>query len=91
MHASSRFSKASRLVRPATSILLVVVLIAIAGCRSPRAAPANMVWIAGGTFWMGCEGCGMPDALPAHRVSQQARQRRPLSRLGTAETLFRRG
>jgi formylglycine-generating enzyme required for sulfatase activity len=28
-----------------------------------------MVWIAGGTFWMGCEGCGMPDALPAHRVS----------------------
>ena len=27
-----------------------------------------MVWIPGGTFWMGCEGCGMPDALPAHLV-----------------------
>src|SRR5215831_14621362 len=57
-------------MRPAISILLIVVPIAIAGCRSwQAAAPANMVWIAGGTFWMGCEGCGMPDALPAHRVS----------------------
>jgi formylglycine-generating enzyme required for sulfatase activity len=57
-------------MRPVASILLVVVPIAIAGCRVPGApAPANMVWIAGGTFWMGCEGCGMPDALPAHRVS----------------------
>jgi formylglycine-generating enzyme required for sulfatase activity len=27
-----------------------------------------MVWIPGGTFWMGCEGCGMPDALPVHLV-----------------------
>jgi formylglycine-generating enzyme len=57
-------------MRPVASILLVVVPIAIAGCRVPRApAPANMVWIAGGTFWMGCEGCGMPDALPVHHVA----------------------
>jgi formylglycine-generating enzyme required for sulfatase activity len=28
-----------------------------------------MTWIPGGTFWMGCEGCGMPDALPQHLVS----------------------
>jgi formylglycine-generating enzyme required for sulfatase activity len=28
-----------------------------------------MVWIPGGTFWMGCENCGMPDALPVHLVS----------------------
>jgi formylglycine-generating enzyme len=28
-----------------------------------------MVWIPGGEFWMGCEGCGMPDALPVHLVS----------------------
>jgi formylglycine-generating enzyme required for sulfatase activity len=28
-----------------------------------------MVWIPGGTFWMGCEDCGMPDALPQHLVS----------------------
>jgi formylglycine-generating enzyme required for sulfatase activity len=27
-----------------------------------------MVWIPGGVFWMGCEDCGMPDALPAHLV-----------------------
>ena len=35
----------------------------------PAPAPAGMVWIPGGTFWMGCENCGMPDALPAHLVS----------------------
>jgi sulfatase modifying factor 1 len=28
-----------------------------------------MVWISGGDFWMGCENCGMPDALPLHLVS----------------------
>ena len=35
---------------------------------APGDAPDGMVWIPGGTFWMGCEGCGMPDALPAHLV-----------------------
>jgi formylglycine-generating enzyme required for sulfatase activity len=34
----------------------------------PSPAPKDMVWIPGGVFWMGCEGCGMPDALPAHLV-----------------------
>ncbi|MBO0858020.1 MAG: formylglycine-generating enzyme family protein [Chloracidobacterium sp.] len=28
-----------------------------------------MVWIPGGTFWMGCDTCGMPDARPAHLVT----------------------
>jgi formylglycine-generating enzyme required for sulfatase activity len=28
-----------------------------------------MVWVPGGTFWMGCENCGMPDALPVHLVT----------------------
>jgi formylglycine-generating enzyme required for sulfatase activity len=28
-----------------------------------------MVWIPGGTFWMGCENCSMPDATPAHLVA----------------------
>jgi len=28
-----------------------------------------MVWVPSGTFWMGCEECGMPDALPAHLVA----------------------
>src|SRR5687767_1917867 len=36
---------------------------------APAPAPEGMVWIPGGTFWMGCENCGMPDALPAHLVS----------------------
>jgi formylglycine-generating enzyme len=35
----------------------------------PGQAPEGMVWIPGGTFWMGCEDCGMPDALPQHLVS----------------------
>ena len=34
----------------------------------PGTAPPDMVWVPGGTFWMGCENCGMPDALPAHVV-----------------------
>ena len=36
---------------------------------APGPAPEGMVWIPGGTFVMGCEGCGMPDALPSHLVS----------------------
>jgi formylglycine-generating enzyme len=35
----------------------------------PGPAPGGMVWIAGGTFWMGCEDCQMPDALPLHLVT----------------------
>lgn len=35
----------------------------------PVPAPAGMVWIPGGTFWMGCEDCNMPDALPSHLVT----------------------
>lgn len=35
----------------------------------PGLAPAGMVWIPGGTFWMGCEDCQMPDALPLHLVT----------------------
>ena len=34
----------------------------------PGAAPAGMVWVPGGTFWMGCDDCGMPDARPVHLV-----------------------
>ena len=35
----------------------------------PGPAPEGMVWVPGGTFWMGCDDCDMPDALPVHRVS----------------------
>jgi formylglycine-generating enzyme required for sulfatase activity len=34
----------------------------------PGPVPEGMVWVPGGTFWMGCENCGMPDALPLHLV-----------------------
>jgi sulfatase modifying factor 1 len=36
--------------------------------RAPGPAPSGMVWIPGGEFWMGCDECGMPDALPVHLV-----------------------
>jgi len=38
---------------------------------APPPVPARdgMVWIPGGTFWMGCENCEMPDALPVHLVA----------------------
>ncbi len=34
----------------------------------PGPAPSGMVWVPGGTFWMGCDDCGMPDARPVHLV-----------------------
>lgn len=36
---------------------------------APGTAPEGMVWIPGGTFWMGCDDCEMPDAEPVHLVS----------------------
>lgn len=35
----------------------------------PGPAPDGMVWVPGGEFWMGCENCHMPDALPLHLVA----------------------
>jgi formylglycine-generating enzyme len=35
----------------------------------PEPVPEDMVWIPGGTFYMGCADCGMSDALPVHLVS----------------------
>jgi formylglycine-generating enzyme len=35
----------------------------------PGPAPEGMVWVPGGTFWMGCDDCDMPDTLPVHAVT----------------------
>jgi len=35
----------------------------------PGTAPDGMVWVPGGTFWMGCDDCDMPDAQPVHLVA----------------------
>jgi formylglycine-generating enzyme len=36
--------------------------------KPPGPAPDGMVWVPGGTFWMGCSDCGMADAEPLHLV-----------------------
>jgi formylglycine-generating enzyme len=39
-------------------------------CKGPPGpAPEGMVWIPGGTFWMGSDDERMPDAKPVHQVS----------------------
>lgn len=37
--------------------------------RPDGPAPEGMVWIPGGTFWMGADDASMPDARPVHEVS----------------------
>jgi formylglycine-generating enzyme required for sulfatase activity len=34
----------------------------------PGPAPDGMAWIPGGKFWMGCDGCELPDAVPVNAV-----------------------
>ncbi len=35
---------------------------------APGPAPEGMIWVPGGVFWMGCKGCGLPNAEPVHLV-----------------------
>ena len=39
---------------------------------APTGVPAGMTYIPGGTFWMGCVDCSMPDTLPQHAVTVDA-------------------
>ena len=41
----------------------------INAANPPGPAPPGMVWVPGGTFWMGCSDCGMADAEPLHLVT----------------------
>jgi formylglycine-generating enzyme len=47
---------------------LAGVTVGVNTAAAPAPAPEGMVWVPGGTFWMGCETCNMPDALPSHAV-----------------------
>jgi len=52
--------------------LLIAILVAgswLLATSCSKTSNEGMVWIPGGTFWMGCEECGMPDALPVHQTS----------------------
>ena len=53
---------------PAESSAADAALAIVDDTPPPAPAPEGMVWIPGGTFWMGCRGCGMPDAEPVHLV-----------------------
>jgi formylglycine-generating enzyme required for sulfatase activity len=44
------------------------VTVGVNASQPPGPAPDGMVWIPGGTYWMGCDNCNMPDALPLHAV-----------------------
>ena len=44
-------------------------LVSVNSTTPPGPAPDGMVWISGGTFWMGCDDCDMPDTQPVHLVS----------------------
>src|SRR5262249_31987394 len=44
-------------------------LVGISSAPPPSLAPEGMAWIPGGTFWMGCDDCDMPDTTPVHLVS----------------------
>ena len=53
-------------VRVLIAIFLAGSLLLVSACK--KESNEGMVWISGGTFWMGCENCEMPDALPMHVV-----------------------
>jgi len=62
-HSADHASASTR--RDAESAALVTAN----GTTAPGQAPEGMVWIPGGTFWMGCDDCEMQDTQPVHLVS----------------------
>ena len=62
-HPENHDAAGSKAVRPAEGATA-----RIDDTPAPGPAPAGMKWVPGGTFWMGCVDCGMPDAEPVHLV-----------------------
>lgn len=54
---------------------------------APGPPPDGMAWIPGGTFWMGCDDCEMPDTQPVHLVTVDGfwMDRTPMTNAGFAE------
>ncbi len=44
-------------------------LVVINATAPPGPTSDGMVWVPGGTFWMGCDDCDMPDTQPVHLVA----------------------
>jgi sulfatase modifying factor 1 len=66
-HAGPRAKNPS--ANPSPSDAASAAAVVINQTPPPGPAPTGMVWIPGGTFWMGCADCQMPDALPLHLVT----------------------
>jgi sulfatase modifying factor 1 len=62
-HAMSQSSVSEEHTRESES------LVRIETSPPPANAPDGMIWIPGGTFWMGCDDCDMPDTTPVHLVT----------------------
>ncbi|MDX2032205.1 MAG: formylglycine-generating enzyme family protein [Blastocatellia bacterium] len=63
-HHGRQASGASRVPDPESAAKAM-----INAAAAPGPAPEGMTWVPGGTFWMGCEDCDMPDTTPVHLVT----------------------
>src|SRR5438034_733311 len=76
MFQRSQFPASKRWLAGAGSGIGILLAVCLAACslgglpaqKEPRRSKEGMVWVAGGTFWMGSEN-GQSDEKPVHRVT----------------------
>jgi formylglycine-generating enzyme len=67
-HAGAGSGTAAHDHKPATAAA-ADARVRIDTAPAPGPAPEGMVWVPGGTYWMGCDDCGMSDTAPVHLVT----------------------